>query len=124
MEAPGIFINHLSNTETVMKTVNDTLYPVPQKQGNIKMGVTIRLNREEEAEPFEVTVFLKKPEQEPARDHAISITTAGKVTLHIGGKGSMELFGENTRILRELEEGRVPENVEPGEETDDEMPVL
>jgi hypothetical protein len=81
--------------------------------GKTKAGITIRLNQEENKEPFEVTVFFKNPDGPPDED-AVSITASGKLTLNIGKQGRVELFGENTRVLKQLEE----------KEAGDEMPSM
>jgi hypothetical protein len=97
---------------------------MPHTQGNARVGLTIRLNQEEANNPFEVTVFLKKPERETQKEDAVSITASGKLTLTIGNQGYVELFGENTRMLKELESGQVDETAGPGEGKADEMPIL
>jgi hypothetical protein len=107
-----------------MKALNDIRYPVPNKQGNSKAGVSIRLNQGEETEPFEVTIFLKKPEKETPRENAISITATGKLTLQIGERGLVEFFGENTRFLGEVESEPAAERLDFGEGETDEMHLL
>jgi hypothetical protein len=71
------------------------------KHGNSKAGISIRMEQEEK-EPFEVTVFFKKPETGEQAEDAISITASGKLSLAIGKKGHVELFGENTKIVHQL----------------------
>jgi hypothetical protein len=81
--------------------------------GKSKAGITISLNREEDREPFEVTVFFKNSGGPPEED-AISVTASGKLTLNIGKNGRVELFGENTRMIQRLED----------READHEMPCM
>jgi hypothetical protein len=76
---------------------------VSEKQKNTKVGLTIHLDQQENKEPFEVTVYFKKPENEASNEEVISITASGKLTFNIGGQGRLELFGESTNVIKELE---------------------
>jgi hypothetical protein len=76
---------------------------IPRRQGKTKAGLTISLNQQENREPFEVTVFFKNPD-ESGKEETVSITASGKLVLNIGKRGRVELFGENTQVLKQLEE--------------------
>ena len=93
-----------------MAPYNPTI-PFPHK-GNGKAGLTICLNQEEK-DPFEVTVFLRNRNEGNDED-AVSITASGKLTLNIGKRGYLELFGEKTRVINRNEET----------EGDNEVPVV
>jgi hypothetical protein len=81
---------------------------IQKKLDNAKAGITIRLNEtprgeqgeQEERDPFEVTVFFKKPGKTETPDsEAVSLTATGKLRLTIGQKGFIEIFAENTGVL-------------------------
>ena len=93
-----------------MNPYNPTI-PFPNK-GNGKAGLTICMNQEEK-EPFEVTVLFKNRNEE-SDENAVSITAGGKITLNIGKRGYLELFGEKTQVINGNEES----------EGKDEMPVV
>ena len=79
--------------------------PIQKVFDNSKAGLTIRLDQQER-EPFEVTVFLRKPGTsagEIADDEAVSLSAKGKLRLTIGQKGFVEIFAENTGILHQEE---------------------
>jgi hypothetical protein len=80
--------------------------PFPKRGRNSKAGLSICLNQEDK-DPFEVTVFFKNP-KEDNNENAISITASGKLTLNIGKRGYLELFGENTRVIHSDEEKEGP----------------
>ena len=82
-------------------------FPV-KNSGISKAGVTIHIERlEDKAEPFDITLYIKKPRDgEDADDD--SFTTTGKLTFRFGKKGSIELFAENTRQI----DGGFPEQEE------------
>ena len=91
---------------------NKVPFIFPQK-GKGKAGITVSLNQEENKEPFEVTVFFRNPESSPDNE-AISITASGKLSLNIGKRGYLELFGENTQVIQDSQE----------KEEGDEMPAV
>jgi hypothetical protein len=72
---------------------------IPKLPDNGKAGITIHLNQDEH-EPFEVTVFLKKPgipTEGSSDSDAISLAASGKLRLTIGQRGFLEIFAENAR---------------------------
>ena len=74
-------------------------FPIKNK-GVSTAGVTIRLDQEDKTDPFDVTLYIKKPrdgEDVPDPDDENSFTTTGKLTFRFGKKGSVELFAENIR---------------------------
>jgi hypothetical protein len=77
-----------------------------KKFDNAKAGITIRLNEtprgeQEERDPVEVTVFFKKPGKTETPDsEAVSLTATSKLRLTIGEKGFVEIFADNTGVLR------------------------
>jgi hypothetical protein len=89
-----------------------------KKFDNAKAGITIRLNEtpcgeqdgQEEHDPFEVTVFFKKPGKTETPDsEAVSLTATGKLRLTIGEKGFVEIFAENAGVLRNGDSLNFPE---------------
>jgi hypothetical protein len=95
--------------------------PVPKFPDNSKAGLTIRLNHKDDEEPFEATVFFKKPGKNPEelRDKdAINLTASGKIRLDIGGNGFVEIFAENTSRLKDADVGDEPETGDKGDEAD------
>jgi hypothetical protein len=74
--------------------------PVRKALDNSKAGINIRLNQDQ-GDPFEVTVFLKKPGQSETPDsEAVSLAASGKLRLTIGEKGFVEIFAENGGTLQ------------------------
>ena len=72
-------------------------FPVKCK-GISAAGITIKIEKSEETEPFDITLYIKKPESEdsPDPDDENSVTTTGKLTFRFGKRGLVELFAENT----------------------------
>jgi hypothetical protein len=80
----------------------DERNPIQKTFDNAKAGLTIRLDQEER-DPFEVTIFLKKPGTpagETADNGAVSLSAKGSLRLTIGQKGFVEIFAENAGVLR------------------------
>jgi hypothetical protein len=80
----------------------DERKPIRGSLDNANAGITIRLNQEER-EPFEVTVFLKKigsAADETAAGDAVSLKASGRLRLTIGKRGFIEIFAENGGELR------------------------
>jgi hypothetical protein len=80
----------------------------PKNRGISTAGITIHLDPspEDRAEPFDITLYLKKPrEGKDLPDEENSLTTTGKLIFRFGKKGSVELFAENIgRIDGSLDE--------------------
>jgi hypothetical protein len=77
--------------------------PIQKTFDNAKAGLTIRLDQEER-DPFEVTIFLKKPGDSAggtADEDAVSLSAKGKLRLTIGQMGFVEIFAENAGVLKE-----------------------
>jgi len=76
--------------------------PITKPNGNGKAGLTVHLSGKDSNEPFEATVFFKKPtsNDEGNEENGIRLTASGKLTLSIGDKGFVEIFAENSRALQ------------------------
>ena len=72
----------------------------PVKQSGISQaGITIQINPSgDNTEPFDVTLFFKKPAEGdiPDPDDENCFTAVGKLLFRFGKKGSVELFAEKT----------------------------
>jgi hypothetical protein len=84
-----------------------TEFPMKDK-GVSTAGVTIHLNQEDKAEPFDITLYIKKPRdgEKIDPDDENSFTTTGKLTFRFGRKGSVELLAENTMRVNETLPGQ------------------
>ena len=74
--------------------------PIPKMPDNSKAGITIHLNQKNREEPFEITVFLKKPGKagtEAPDGEAVSLAASGKLRLTVGETAFFEIFAENSR---------------------------
>jgi hypothetical protein len=95
--------------------------PASKIPDNSKAGLTVCLSSNDEEQPFEATVYFKKPGKTPEESsdkNAINITASGKLRLEIGEKGFVEFFLENTRRLKEADTEGV------GQEGEDALSVL
>ena len=78
--------------------------PVLRIPNNSKAGITVCLNKNESDEPFEATVYFKKPGktvEELRGENAIVLTASGKIRLDIGKNGFVEIFAEKSNRLNE-----------------------
>lgn len=95
----------------------DKYDPLAKLPDNSKAGITVCLNRREDDEPFEATVYFKKSGKNPEelrKENAITLTASGKLRLDIGKNGYVEIFAENTATLKDAE----------NQEEEDALPVL
>ena len=72
---------------------------IPKMPDNSKAGITIHLNRKDQDEPFEITVFLKKPGRvgtEAPEGETVSLAASGKLRLTVGEMAFFEIFAENS----------------------------
>jgi hypothetical protein len=99
----------------------DEYNPLAKIPENSKAGITVCLPSGEDDEPFEATVYFRKSGKSPEElrnDDALIITASGKLRLDIGKKGYVEIFGENSAMLKNAgDEGEK-------EEDDDAVPLL
>jgi len=80
--------------------------PFPKIPDNSKIGITVFLNQKESGEPFEATVFLKKPGKNPEElqdENAVTLAATGKLRLDIGKNSYVEIFAENSCKLKDAD---------------------
>jgi len=78
----------------------------PKISDNSKIGVTVFLNQKENGEPFEATVFLRKPSKNPEElqdENAVTFAATGKLRLDIGKNSYVEIFAENSCKLKDAD---------------------
>ena len=81
---------------------------------NSRAGITVCLNQKEGDEPFEATVSFKKSgknELELCEENTIVLTASGKLRLNIGKNSFIEIFGEKSNKLKDIDTDEVAGNV-------------
>jgi hypothetical protein len=80
--------------------------PFPKIPDNSKIGITVFLNQKESREPFEATVFLKKPGKNPEElqdENTVTFAATGKLRLDIGKNSYVEIFAGNSCRLKDAD---------------------
>jgi hypothetical protein len=80
--------------------------PLSRIPDNSKAGITVCLNQNNDDEPFEATVYFKKPgkNSEELRDEkAVVLTASGKLRLDLGKNAFVEIFAENAGKLKDID---------------------
>ena len=94
-----------------MNEKNEPLSIIPD---NSKAGITVCLNQKEGDEPIEATVSYKKSGKnalELREENAVILTASAKLRLDIGKNSFIEIFGEKSNRLKDIDTDEAAGNI-------------